>query len=158
MLEFLTEAIVLDKKPLGEQDVRVIFYTKDLGKVVARAISARKITSKLNAHLEPLNLALVRMVYKNEYRLTDAMLVEKFTSTPSVLKLVNFIDRMTAEHDCDEQLWQQLIYSLKSGSVSYSKLLQTLGFDPLYAVCVKCFGKPDFFAIEDLEFWCKNCQ
>ena len=62
MLELVTEAIVLDKEDVGEQDSRVFLYTKDFGKIGAKATSLRKITSKLAAHLEPLNYATVRLV------------------------------------------------------------------------------------------------
>ena len=45
MLEIATEAIVLDKEDLGEYDSRVFLYTKEFGKVGAKATSLRKITS-----------------------------------------------------------------------------------------------------------------
>jgi len=155
MLEFVTEAVVLDKRPIGEQDAYVTLYTKNFGKIVARAISARKITSKLNAHLEPSNLILVRLVNKKEYRITDALIAEKFSTN---LKLVDFVNKMTTENDSDHQLWEELISALQSDQFFYSNFLRILGFDPLYATCNNCLGKPDYFAIEDLSFWCQNCR
>lgn len=159
MLEFVSEAIVLDKRPMGEQDIYVTLFTKNLGKITARAISARKITSKLNAHLEPLDLTLARFVYKKEYRLTDALVINRFSGEPtSALKLVKFINEMTVEGEDDPQLWGELAPALRSGSISYVNFLKILGFDPLYATCGKCSGKPDYFSIEDLSFWCQNCR
>lgn len=158
MTEYLTEAIVLAKEPAGEYDARVVLYTKNLGKITAKAISARKITSKLNAHLEPLNLTVARLVYKNEYRITDALTINRFLNSAAAFKLLNFIKEMTGEGESDYQLWTVLLAALRSGAVSYDDLLRVLGFNPQYALCDGCSGRPDHFSVENLSFWCQNCR
>ena len=53
MQEYVTDAIVLKKDPLGDLDGRYTLFTKRFGKIMAKAKSSRKITSKLAPHLEP---------------------------------------------------------------------------------------------------------
>jgi len=50
---YKTEGIILKRRPHRERDKLVTIFTRDYGKLTARAISARKITSKLAGHLEP---------------------------------------------------------------------------------------------------------
>jgi len=87
--EFFTEAIVLDREELGEFDSRIFLYTKILGKVAARAQSARKITSKLSAHIEPLNLVNARLVYGKNFQLVDALRFQKLGK--DFLKILRFV-------------------------------------------------------------------
>ena len=61
MQEYVTEAVVLDAVPSAELDVRVSLFTKKFGKLVARAKSVKKITSKLAGHLEPGNVVKIRL-------------------------------------------------------------------------------------------------
>src|SRR3989344_3516678 len=67
LTEIITDAIVLDKEDFREQDGRIHLYTKNLGKVVAKTISSRKILSKLAAHLEPMNLVTARLVSRGDF-------------------------------------------------------------------------------------------
>ena len=71
--EYFTEAVVLDKEPSGEFDSIAHLYTQELGRVSASVTSARKILSKLNSHLEPLNLVQVRLVEKNRFHVADVL-------------------------------------------------------------------------------------
>ena len=48
------EAVILKKSPFGEAGLAVTFITRDQGKVRAIARGARRSTSKLMGHLEPL--------------------------------------------------------------------------------------------------------
>ena len=50
---YKTEGIVLSRRPYKNNDKLVRVFTRDYGKLTTRAISARKITSKLSGHLEP---------------------------------------------------------------------------------------------------------
>ncbi|MFA5029649.1 MAG: DNA repair protein RecO [Patescibacteria group bacterium] len=52
-MTYLTQAIVLKKCALGDYDCQYTLYTRLFGKVTAIAKGAKKITSKLNSHLEP---------------------------------------------------------------------------------------------------------
>jgi len=73
MQEYVTEAVVLDTVPSAELDVRVSLFTKKFGKLVARAKSVKKITSKLAGHLEPGNIIKIRLVEKKGLQLVDAL-------------------------------------------------------------------------------------
>ena len=163
MLEYKTEAVVLDKEEMGEYDSRVFFYTKELGKVSAKATSARKITSKLSAHLEPLNLIKLRLVHKNNFMITDALVIDNFTNwrqsanLGQVLEMLNFVKEMTFEGQDDYQLWTTLKSVLYSSTISYISLLKVFGFDPQFALCESCQNKPNYFFAKDFIFYCKNC-
>ena len=65
MTEYLSEAVVLDKETSGDLDIRVSMFTKKFGKLKVRAKSARRIVSKLSPHLEPGNVAQVRIIEKS---------------------------------------------------------------------------------------------
>lgn len=161
MTEILTEAVVLDKKPVAETDANVILYTKYLGKITARATGARKITSKLNAHLEPLNLVKVRIVYKNRYQITDALTIDRFKQfdkLSNALTMINFIEEMTVKEDNDYRLWHALRNSFYKGNLSYNELLKIFGFDPQFAVCAICGAKAKKFIVKDLSFLCGKCS
>src|SRR3989344_7741215 len=95
MFEYSTEAVVLDKEPIGESDALVFLYTPGYGKVVARAKSARKITSKLAASLEPANIVSARVLSYGTYQIADAVSLERgasWRSTPESLRaLLHFL-------------------------------------------------------------------
>ena len=60
---YRSEALTLRKMPLGEADLIVTFFTRENGKLQAVGKGARKNSSKLVGHLEPLtqvNLSLAR--------------------------------------------------------------------------------------------------
>jgi len=155
MKEYFTEAIVLDKEPSGEYDVRVHLYTKELGRVVAKATSARKITSKLNAHLEPLNLVDVRMVNKNSFQIVDALRKNKIS--PNFLNIVKATKELTAENDFDYSLWTVLTALIQKNQPNMGVVLSVLGFDPKFANCEMCGGDCHFFSLINQGFYCKNC-
>ena len=53
---YRTEALSLKNMSLGESDLLVTLYSKDIGKFRAVAKGARKSTSKLVGHFEPLTI------------------------------------------------------------------------------------------------------
>ena len=53
---FQCQGLVLKSVPLGEAGLMATLYTRDMGKLKAVVRSARKPTSKMVGHLEPLNL------------------------------------------------------------------------------------------------------
>lgn len=124
--------------------------------MIAKATGARKITSKLNAHLEPLNLTQVRIVHKNNFQIIDALTISRFEA--KVLPLLHFIKEMTYEGQSDYQLWTTLKQALQLQQLSYTPLLKILGFDPQFALCDNCQSKPYCFDSEDLCFWCAACS
>jgi DNA repair protein RecO len=160
MLEYVNEAITLDRMDLGEQDFRVFLFTKDFGKVVAKIKSGRKITSKLNSHTEALNLATVRIVDKNSPQLIDALNIKKGAPGKIIFKILSLIKEISPENQPEPELWDFLVSLLdrEAEEKDFIEVLKILGFDPMHAKCNNCFkGSPDFFSVKDLTFYCKNC-
>lgn len=172
MVEYFTEALVLDKEDSGDLDARIILYTEDLGKIIAKAKSVKRITSKLNGHLEPLNFIQVRLVEKNGFQIVDALTIANsanFKENPAVffrlLNFIKFFKEMTFDLQPDRKLWlamkeivaNWLIYQKKEKAI-YRLIIKILGFDPAHAACVFCRGKEiNFFSPEDYIFFCAKC-
>src|SRR3989344_7862372 len=127
MREYFTEAVVLYKEPLYEIDERVFLYTKDLGKVVAKVTSGRRITSKLSPHLEPLNLVKVRLVYKNSFQVADVLKFGKLSHNN--FNLLRLVKNSVINESPDQELWE-FLYNSEDSSI---KALTILGFNPSFA-------------------------
>ena len=68
---YKTEAFVIRITPNGEANLDVTFLTRDLGKITARAQSARKVESKMRMHLTRYNNVVIDVVRgKSVWRLT----------------------------------------------------------------------------------------
>ena len=52
---------ILKKQPLGEADELITFYTKERGKLRARAVSVKKSTSRMLGSLQPASLVSARL-------------------------------------------------------------------------------------------------
>ncbi len=59
---YSTQAIVLNRRPYQEADSRISLYTLEHGKLDLLVRGARKLSSKLAGHVEPLNLLEVMVV------------------------------------------------------------------------------------------------
>jgi recombinational DNA repair protein (RecF pathway) len=153
MTEYFTDAIVLDKNPYGEADMRVVLYTREMGRVIAKVTSARKITSKLNGHLEPFMLSKVRLVQKNGIpQLIDAL---QFGRLPvSQLRSLEIVREITPDWEPDNLLWALLV----SGKADEQSILKVLGFDSQYAACSLCESNDSLaFSTASLNYFCANC-
>lgn len=146
----MTEAIVLNKEPQREHDARYSLFTKRFGKMVGKATSARKITSKLAGHLEPGNLVRARFVEKGGTQLVDALKYARIGASPVDLRLLHGI---LHEGEQDLALWNELT----AGTFSWRNILRILGWDPAAAACELC-GKPasHFYTFRQ-EFFCPSC-
>lgn len=155
MREYLTEAIVLDRETAGETDARIFLYTKELGRIMARAKSAGFITSRLSGYLQPLRHILVRLIEKNGIQVVDALpVVGAGTPDAERVGLCQIVRSLTSEHHRDEALWCELIASKPSAL----RLLTILGFDPRHATCHMCETKsPEYFSSRDAHYYCANC-
>jgi len=151
MIEYLSDAIILQKDFSGEMDARVHIFTKKYGKLVARAKSARKILSKLSAHLEPGNLCRTRLIEKNGLQVVDALKNGTAAATPADL---HFLAKILAENEPEPAIWQMLV----NNKFSWNLALKILGWDPACAQCAECGGKPERFNPSQQNFFCKNCS
>lgn len=152
MLEQVTDAIVLDKEFTYDEHVRVHLFTKECGRITAKATSARKITSKLGPHLEPLCVSTIQFVQKNYLpQLTDAYRKEKLPF--ACLPALRMVRALAPEFEPDLDLWALL----SSGSADPRRVLAALGYDPLFASCEWCGGPPAHFSLKTLLFVCSSC-
>lgn len=172
MVEYYTEAFVLDREDFKEHDGMVHLYTEELGKVSARARGLKKILSKSSAHLEPLNFVRVRLMnMKNGYyQIIDVLPHEEVSVREKkkdirhcgvLLAMAEFIKKMTYELHPDQYLWN-VIKWVAGADVSreamYRALLRAFGFDPQYAVCNACQHEDvSSFLHDDHGFYCTQC-
>lgn len=151
MTEYLSEAVVLTKEPNGDLDNRISLFTKKFGKLVAKAKSARRITSKLSPHLEPGNLSVVRLVEKNGLQVVDALKSERLNISPADLYNLNLV---LSEAEPDQRLWHEL----RQEKLIWPRILAYLGWDPEEAHCEKCGRRPvSHFRVQSQEFFCGSC-
>lgn len=154
-MEQVTEAIVLDKEFTYDAHARVHLFTQSMGRVMVKVTSARKITSKLNAHLEPLNIITVRLVQKNHLpQVTDALRKNKLSF--DALPALRIVKELAAEYEPDAALYTALIHP-RQGKEHTRGLLSILGYDPRYAACVGCGRPPTHFSLSALSFVCEEC-
>ncbi len=151
MLEYVSEAVVLDREENGDLDVVSFIFTKKFGKLRAKAKSARKITSKLASHLEPGNLSQVRLVEKNGFQITDALKQVRLKVTPPDLY---FLNQLLPEAEPDFLLWEALV----GKKFNWQAILKILGWDPALGSCEVCAKiAPEFFHLKKLDFVCERC-
>ncbi|MEK7634600.1 MAG: DNA repair protein RecO [Patescibacteria group bacterium] len=170
MKEYFTEAFILDIQEKGEFDSLITLYTRDFGKIMAKAKSIKKIVSKSAGHLQPLNFANVRLIEKNGFQVIDALTSESCAklkinsdSFAKFLNIAKFIKDATFEHHCDYRFWLAIkkimeLDIIKDEMIIYRWLLKILGFDSEFADCVVCKSKEiKFFLKNDHCFICQKC-
>lgn len=150
MQEYLSEAIVLARDPVGEADSRVSLFTKKFGKLVGRAVSGRKITSKLSPHLEPGFIVSARLVEKKGIKIVDALKIGKINAEARDLSL---LARILGDAEPDYGLWGLI----SSAKFSWDNILGVLGWDPRSAPCLHCGKDPGVFFLASQEFFCLTC-
>jgi recombinational DNA repair protein (RecF pathway) len=155
MQEYVTDAIVLKKDPLGDLDGRYTFFTKRFGKIVAKSKSSRKITSKLAPHLEPGMIAKVRFIETKGTQLIDALKSGRIALT---LGDLHVLSQLLPDAEPEPELWKLLIRSgQEDGTWSWATALAILGWDPEGAECAECGArKPAYFYITRQEFYCRT--
>jgi DNA repair protein RecO len=174
VIELITEAIVLDKTPWRECDARVLLYTEHVGLVRATATSARAPRAKLNAHLEPLNVIIVRLAQRQEnesalFQISDALILDHCVAWRDTaehaqcgLEVLGFL-RQQQTGDADDAVWdtakKMLSEPPRATAVEYQKqLLNVMGFAPEYATCAVCsVGVAAAFDFVHAVFYCEGC-
>lgn len=145
---------MLDKEPTGEADAQVTLFTKNLGKVAAKAVGVRKTVSRLAAHLEPLHIIQARLVEKNRFQVVDALRTDSLPKEPEVVAILQLVKELAAEGQSDSALWELL----RSKQFSGEDVLRVLGFDSSFAVCENCGqDEPDYFLLNELQYACGVC-
>ena len=83
-MTYLTQGIVLRRDHLADNDRRYVIYTLDFGKVNAVIKGAKKITSKLNSHLDYFCISDLMLAQGVAFeRVASARLAKKFSNIGS---------------------------------------------------------------------------
>ncbi|MAF40165.1 MAG: DNA repair protein RecO [Chloroflexi bacterium] len=150
------EAIILSYTPLGEADLLVTMFTRDQGKVRAVGKGARRSTSKLVGHLEPLTLMRMSMAHGRSMDIiSQAEVVQSFsklkedlTGITKGLYLAELVDGFGAEDSANPELYRLMIETLLAIETDPESdmplrffefhLLQVSGLMPELYHCVEC--------------------
>ncbi|MBI1984878.1 MAG: DNA repair protein RecO [Candidatus Wildermuthbacteria bacterium] len=119
---FKTEGVIFKKRDIGENDRVFAVFTKEFGKVHLRAVSERKITSKLRSGLEILYRSDFAFVQgKNKKTITDVSLLDSYQSVREDLPKLKVAIRMLETLDMflrgeiqDLKVWALLTESLEA--------------------------------------------
>ncbi len=158
MREYFTEAVVLGQKTAGLEDRIVNLYTRDFGRLEARVVGGRKLTSKLSPHLEEGNLIETRLVEKNKFILADVLQKKRFGKSPAVFEILFLLKSLLPELVPDLRLWHGFLRGLEKANLDKKTFLKLLGYDVLFARCENCGSrKVGYFSVTDQVFLCRQC-
>jgi DNA repair protein RecO (recombination protein O) len=157
---YRAEAIVLKGLDLGESDRIVTLYTRAFGKIRAIAKGARRPTSRLAGHVEPLvhcsfQLAKGReldVITQAETRAAYRNVREVLVSTAAGWYLAELVDRFTVDRQPSAPTFDLLATGLLHLDRGFSPalvcrwfdlhLLERAGFRPELGCCVECGRGP----------------
>lgn len=119
---YSTEGVVLKRIDIAEADQLFSIYTKEFGKIRARAQGIKKEEAKLKGHLEPLSKSVISFVLgKTGERLTHALLAEFWpgmrTDLPKYAAaryIAELFDEQCFVGQSDAALWKLLLDSFES--------------------------------------------
>lgn len=121
---YSTDAIVLGNRPSGEADELVSCYTRDFGKMVIKARSSKKITTKQGIFLH--NPSVIRcnfVMSRAGYIFSGIKSVKDYpavvgdiTALAYVMSFLQLCDRITYEGQKDEEMWELLSKVLEDAS------------------------------------------
>jgi recombinational DNA repair protein (RecF pathway) len=149
MHEYVAQAVILDKEPFQEYDNRISFFTEKFGKLTGKAVSTRKVKSKLAAHLEPGNFVNLRFVEKRNLQIVDGLKAgELRTSAPDLYRL----HQVLPEGEPEADLWRML----RENRFTWREALKILGWDPTGSLC-RCGKTSAAFYVPRQDMFCKTC-
>lgn len=188
MSTYKTRAIILNKKPWRENDILYSLYTENFGKVRAVARGAKKITSKLASHLEPLMITdLMIAKSKGIDKIAGGSLVRDFcllkSNLPKLIlasQAVELVDNMIELEQGEQRVFNLLerffiflnddrfkedsgLLKAKASLKVFSlQLLDLLGYTPELYDCVHCKfemdEKENFFHSKEGGLLCNKCS
>ncbi|MDP3974895.1 MAG: recombination protein O N-terminal domain-containing protein [Candidatus Jorgensenbacteria bacterium] len=166
MKEFVTQALVLGVRSLGESDRAADLFTLALGRCEARMVAGRAIVSKFAPHTDPLNLLTVRLVKKGRYTLADAVAENRFPvlrrsakAFAEALEAFFALKVLIPKEEPDPRLFHEVCRALTRGRLTTDHILSLLGYEPREARCDRC-RKPAvrYFIPRDGVFFCGACS
>lgn len=181
-ITFNTRAIILRRENWSEVDKRVIFYSRDFGKIEALAKGAAKITSKLAGHLEPLRevdlmLAKGRSIDKVGQAVTitnylkEARSFESYWYGGKASRLVELLTRPGQKDPALFEFLRRFLRIVKNDPPASRwgalwgafclKLLSILGYRPELEHCGRCRQDlppaVNFFSPAENCLFCQSC-
>lgn len=181
---FTEEAIVLDRQPWGEFDVKAFLYTKNSGFLEVKVRGAKKLSSKLSAHFEPMN-AIELMIIKGKQgdyaasaitRDARRKLKSDWQKIVWAGKLLASVKKYLNQGESDEGIYRIIddylnILNKISGAPEYFyeglgvaselKLLASLGYSADPSFCQFCsapFSSANAFQATSGEIICARCR
>ena len=150
------EALTLKRSPFGEADLMVTLFTRDSGKVRAVARGARRSTSKLVGHLEPLTQVQLAMAHgRNLDYINQAQVLHDFSclkgdldALAKALYVAELVDGYGAEASPNLPLYSLALETLRYIEQHHDSdwplrffelhLLRVSGLLPELYHCVEC--------------------
>lgn len=125
------EGVILRRRNLGEADRILTVFTHQKGKITVLAKGVRRITSRRGGNVELLNRSIMYLhPAKSFLILTEASVIETFEKLKSNLTLstyafhiIELIDKLTAENQPNELLYELLVNVLKRLSENPRQIL-----------------------------------
>ena len=166
MKEFVTDAVVLGRRPHREWDLVADLFTDELGRVEARVVSGARTLSKFSPHLDPLNRVQVRLVSKNALTLTDIMTTDRRpevrgdrSALRRAIEVAFLVRKLVPRGTPDPRLWDFLSGASRMAAFPVPELLVRLGYNPRHAACGLCGNRePSHFIVGDQAFSCLACH
>ncbi|MDD5043576.1 MAG: DNA repair protein RecO [Patescibacteria group bacterium] len=188
MSTYKTRAIVLTKKTWRENDALYSFYSEDFGKIKAVAKGAKRISSKLAPHLEPLMVTdlMVARSSRGVDKVAGSSLVRDFcllkNNFPRLIlagQAVELVDEFVDLEHGDARIFELLkrffillndgfagdndfVKSKTALKIFILQLLDYLGYTPELYSCVNCKTEiaeaENFFHSARGGMLCKKCS
>lgn len=153
--------IILNRTPFRENDLKVLVYSSEKGKISLIAKGAQKFQSKLVGHLEPMTLSKIMIIKGKKYNyLGSAINQESFLNIKADLekmaiggRSIRLFNELVKWEEVDENLFKFLQkyltilnkFNISQNSLTYEafalKLLSIIGYKPELDFCNKCRKK-----------------
>jgi len=184
-MEYKYNAIVLNKIDTGETDRVYVVYTREAGRILARAIGVKKPNAKLAGNLESITQCEIFLAKgKGRGNVTGVIGVENFLAIKAnifalekVFGALKIFNRLMTQEEKDEKTFQLLLDYLlvmdKSAKEENDfkfeiytlgfifKLLQNLGYKQEVKKCSACTGKlvsgENYFSAQRGGIICPAC-
>lgn len=119
-ITYKTQGIILRSRESRAADRLYIIYTADYGKIAATARSAKKATSKLAGHLEPLTLSNLHVAQSTRLdKIAGSQIVQSYKNIKQDLNKLNnsfyfleLVDKITPEGLSDKRIFNLLAETL----------------------------------------------
>src|SRR3989339_723691 len=177
---YKTQGIILKRWDYKERDKMVRILTNDFGKITTRAISARKITSKLAGHLEPFihsdlfiaHSKTIDIVAGSNTIESHALLRQSLPHNAIANYFAEIIDRFTEERHTDKELFMHVLHFSNwlnvhgaNTLVLYAAIIQLFQILRFHVELYRCHsckqligqeGNKFYYALWNVE--CMNCS